>query len=124
MLGEYNDIINVLNLRAGQKETYYINKNEKLHQKVKDLKAYGREAHSKCKELSRILQQVEEENKQLKQARHDGANNVSYSLYMYRAKLLWGTVKIKLKETESTACKIAITNYDYMYMGNIRNIST
>jgi len=66
-----------MDLRAGQKEAYYINKNEKLHQKVKDLKAYGREAHSKCKELCHALQQVEEENKCLKRSLHDRAN-VSY----------------------------------------------
>lgn len=70
-----------MNTRAGQKETYYINKNEKLHQKVKDLKAYGREAHSKCKELCHALQQVEEENKQLKQSLHDRTNVSLLVLY-------------------------------------------
>ena len=108
-----------MNLRAGQKETYYINKIEKLHQKVKDLKAYGREAHSKCKELSRVLQQVEEENKQLKQARHNRADNVSYSLYVYGAKLLWGTVKIM---TESTTCKIYKTMITRI-CGDVGNVS-
>ena len=68
----------IISSRAGQKEAYYINKNEKLHQKVKDLKAYGREAHSKCKDLCHALQQVEEENKQLKQSCHD--RSVSCSL--------------------------------------------
>ena len=59
--------------RGGQKEAYYVNKNEKLRQKVKDLKAYGRDAHSKCKELCLALQRIEEENKRLKLSIRDRA---------------------------------------------------